>query len=116
VTASAGDRLVSSIASDANWIVPNIEGSADVVNDFVYGRCFDTGVSANEAWVTVLRAGGGRRGFSFANPDETGAFAIDFGEPDGYYYDSANIKHGDRVRIECLQNTGDIVQLIFRVP
>ena len=119
VMVAAGDRFVSGIASDANWIVPNVEGSANVATDFVYGRCFDTGISFYSASVTVYRYGGGERGFSFASPDENGAFEIDFSEPDDGYpvpYDSANIKHGDRVHISCLQNTGDSVQLIFRVP
>ena len=116
VKVAAGDRIRSNIASDADWIVPNIEGTADVATDFVNGRCFDTGVSADEAWVTVYRVGGGFRGFSFAYVQEDGSFEIDFSQPDAFMFDHANIKHGDRVSIRCLQTTGDVVHLLFRVP
>src|SRR5688572_23595506 len=45
VAVAAGDRLVSNIASDANWIVPNITGTANVATDHVTGQCFDAGTS-----------------------------------------------------------------------
>lgn len=116
IPVSAGDRLRGlSFAADLNWIIPNVEGSADVATDFVYGRCFDTGVSDYFAQVRVLRPGG-FRGASWVYPDDTGAFAVDFSQPDEFGHDHANIKHGDRVVIACWQSTGDIVQHIFRVP
>ena len=115
VAVAAGDRIKSAIASDANWIVPNIDGSANVATDFVYGRCFGSG-SDDSAWVTVYRVTGEFRGFSMAYMDETGAFEINFSKPSHFMFDHANIKHGDRVSIRCLQTTGDVVQLSFRVP
>lgn len=117
VPVSAGDRLRGlSFAADLNWIIPNVEGTADVATDFVYGRCFDTGVSDYFAQVRVLRPGGFRGASWVFRADETGAFAVDFSQPDEFGHDHVNIKHGDRVVIACYQTTGDIVQLIFRVP
>ena len=118
VKVAAGDRLVSGIASDANWIVPNIEGSANVANDHAQGRCVDAGMSYYFASVTVYRYGS-ERGFSFASPDEDGAFEVDFSQPDNGYpvpYSPANIRHGDKIVVRCWLSTGDIVGHSFLVP
>lgn len=115
VNVAAGNRLVSGIASDANWIVPNIEGSANVATDHVYGRCFDAEMSYYFASVSVYRYGS-ERGFSFASPDEDGAFEVDFSEPDGYSFSHADVRHRDKIVIRCWLSTGDIVSTSFLVP
>jgi hypothetical protein len=114
VVVSPGLRVKSALAADLNWIVPQIEGSADVANDFVFGRCHDTGSFYDLAVVSVYRDGE-RRGFALADPDSSGEFAVDFGQQAHPPYDPVNIQRGDRVRIECIHATGDRVLRSFRV-
>ncbi len=121
VNARVGDRVVSPLSSSIDWHVPNIEGSADVPNDMVEGRCHSTEIEALFVLVRVYRTGN-QRGFAMGNLDGTGAFEIDFGEPESFFYDPANIKHGDRIVISCYYDStsdgsvDDIVSFPFRVP
>ena len=118
VAVTPGQRFKAlSFAADANWIVPNITGSADKLADTVTGRCYDTGKSSGDFIVTVNRTGhmrGRDFGRSFA-PD--GSFTVDFSYPqESPGYEPANIKTGDRIEISCMQTTGDWVRWSFRVP
>lgn len=118
VDVAVGDRFVSNFASDANWIVPDVTASADVATDFVDGQCNTVGVGEGEfasVMVTILRPGG-FRGRAIWGVDAAGAFQIDFSQPDSFFFDHANIKHGDRIVVECYQVTGDIVRAIIPVP
>ena len=111
VPVSAGDRLTANIASDADWIVPEVEGEANPSNDTVSGRCFDTGTSLGVARVLLFRAGH-RRGDAWPNVEADGSFAFDFTDG-GFYVDPAVIKSGDRLVIMCMQTGGDWVQRVI---
>ena len=116
VAVARGDRLrAPSVAADADWIVPDIEGAANVRTDRVRGRCLDAGTSERFAEVHVFRSGA-QRGFALAGADENGYFVADFSDSDRPWFNAANIKHGDRIVIRCLQTTGDWVERSFRVP
>ena len=111
MSVSAGDRLTANIASDADWIVPEVEGEANPSNDTVSGRCFDTGTSLGVARVLLFRAGH-RRGDAWPNVEADGSFAFDFTDG-GFYVDPAVIKSGDRLEIMCMQTGGDWVQRVI---
>ena len=117
VAVSAGDHLSASIASDADWIVPNITGSANTTSDVVTGRCFDAGTSEGFFEVEVFRTGH-IRGYLYGLVDDVaGNLTADFSDPNGSPgYEPANIKSGDRISIKCFQTTGDSVRLKFKVP
>jgi len=108
-----GDRLISTIASDANWLVPNIDGAANAGNDHVSGICHGPGLT--ETAVARVYRTGRQRGYAFLQLDGAGAFEIDFSGRETLGFDPANIKLGDRVTIACLHETGDWVVLEFRV-
>jgi hypothetical protein len=118
VAVRAGDRMVSNLASNLDWLVPDVTGSADVAHDLVNGACSSTEISPTDALVRVIRTRR-VRGYVWVGPfaDSDGNFVADFGEPPSPFYNSpANIKHGDRVTIDCYYDTGDIVSMAFRVP
>jgi hypothetical protein len=121
VNTRVGDRVVSALSGSIDWHVPNIEGSADVANDMVNGRCHSTEIEALFALVRVYRTGD-QRGLAIASVDAAGTFEIDFGGREGLYYDPANIKHGDRIVISCYydatmdDSADDIVSFPFFVP
>ena len=115
VAVQAGDRIKSKLAPDMDWIVPNIEASANIVTDHVTGRCSDNGLSSHSGVVEVYRTGL-RRGFALMGTDEDGDFDVNFSKRPSYFYDPANIKRGDRIVVLCRLVTGDNVVLQFRVP
>ena len=113
---AAGDHLYAvGLASDADWIVPEIDGAANAGTDVVSGRCHDAGTSANFAIIDVFRTGD-KRGYVFASLEANGSFEIDFQEVGHFYADPVNIRHGDKIVVRCLQVTGDWVQLQFLAP
>jgi hypothetical protein len=107
-----GDRVhAPSIASDLDWIVPQVDGSATASTDVVSGRCYDAGTSAHIVTIDVYRTGK-HRGFTSLSTEPDGSFSIDMRRDVGHFFeDSANVKPGDRVVIGCVQTTGDVVQL-----
>jgi len=115
IAARVGDRVVSPLAPNLDWHIPNVTGAANVANDHVKGVCFATEISPLWAEVSVYRSGA-RRGFAIANTATDGSFVADFGGRPGPFYDPANIKHGDNVSIDCYYNTGDVVSTAFQVP
>lgn len=121
VPLAAGDRLrAPTLAADADWIVPNIEATANASTDVVTGRCFNAGTSARFVDVTVFRATATNplRGRFLGSTDSNGSFTIDFahGDPSPFFHGPANVKSGDRIDVNCLQDTGDWVALRFFVP
>jgi hypothetical protein len=116
VAVSVGDRVVGhSLANDLDWIVPDASAVANVAADTVQGSCEDTGLLTGTAIVTVHRTGH-TRGFAIAYVEPDGTFDVDFGEQGGFLYDPANIKHGDRIKVNCSLSTGDTVTQAFLVP
>jgi hypothetical protein len=111
----AGNRVLSKVASDLDWIVPNVELTANVASDLVSGRCASTDINPLFVEVSVYRTGV-QRGFALDGIEPDGTFAIDFDQPPDMFFDPANIKHGDRIEARCVYDTGDIVRLVTRVP
>lgn len=109
VTVAAGDHVASSIASDADWIMPQIQATADRVTDIVTGNCQDTGTSRQEVWFDVLHSGH-YRGSAVTDLAEDGSFWVDFHDP-GFWFSKTNLKKGDRLVISCDQTTNDVAQL-----
>lgn len=116
VPLAVGDRFnAPTIASDANWIVPRVVGTANVATDVVSGRCFDSGTSQRYVEIRVVR-GGILRGYAINSTAGDGSFEIEFDAPDAPWFRSANIKHGDRITVSCLQESGDWAGMKFIVP
>jgi hypothetical protein len=63
----------------------------------------------------VIRLGQ-TRGFSFAYPEPDGSFVVDFGQPPAFFYNPADIRHGDKILVRCMLDTGDWVRQFFPVP
>src|SRR5688572_18296273 len=116
VAPAVGDRVrAPSLASDANWIVPNIEGAAKAATSVVSGRCFDAGTSAEFVEVRVIRTGIWR-GLALGSTDQDGFFQFDFDDPESPFLHGANVKPGDRIDVYCQQETGDWVGMRFNAP
>ncbi len=110
-----GDRVVSSIASNLDWHVPAISGTADTVNDLVNGNCGSTEIDPMFVMVRVFRTGVAR-GIAIVDVDSNGDFEADFNGRPFPYYNPANIKHGDRIVLRCYYDTYDVVSFPFQVP
>jgi hypothetical protein len=111
----AGDHITSpNLASDEDWIMPDIDVAVDKVTDVVSGVCEDTGTSSHRVVVDVSRNGQRQNG-AIVGTDSDGSFAVDFKDlpPFG---SSFNIRRGDRISITCMQTTGDRAQLKLSVP
>jgi len=118
VPVSAGLRLKAlKLAGDANWIVPNVTGSASAGTDEVKGRCFDGGISARWYDVRVVAPDGDTRARAAGSTGSAGSFAVDFGVgSDGLFYTPGDVRPGDLVVIGCLQRTGDWTQRELIAP
>jgi hypothetical protein len=116
VTVSVGDRVVAeALADDLDWIVPDSEATANVATDVVNGTCHDAGNPSDLAVVRVRRTGQ-VRGLAIVYVDPAGEFEADFGGSPNPGRKPANIKHGDKLIVECMLGTGDWVHQTFLVP
>lgn len=113
-----GDHISApAVATDADWIVPNITAQADAATDTVQGMCEDTGTAGSKVRVWVIRTGGHVRGEGFWDLESDGSFVADFGQGIPPFGDmTVNIKSHDTVRVDCIQSTGDWARLTLRVP
>jgi hypothetical protein len=110
-----GDHIFStSFAPDEDWIVPLIEASADVDTDVVAGTCHHTGTT-NDLVRVVVRRYGTERGIAYDGAAADGTFSISLRELD-FFGDPANIRHGDKVIVQCFQPNGDSASWGFLVP
>ncbi len=118
VPVSAGMRVKAlQLATDANWIVPNITGSANADSDVVKGRCFDAGTSDRWYEARVFAPDGDTRALSAGSTSSNGSFEVDFGdESNGMFYSPGDVRSGDRLVIGCLQRSGDFAQREIIVP
>ncbi len=116
VKVAVGDRVVGhEVAADLDWLVPQIEATADVASDRVNGTCHDAGNPGGTAIVRVRRSGH-ERGFAVVGVDAAGQFDVDFNGHPGFLFDPANIRHGDKLVVTCWLATGDTVMQSFLVP
>jgi hypothetical protein len=111
----AGDHVVSSIATDADWIAPSIHSTTNTATDVVSGVCEDTGALSEVVNINVIRSGHVRGRFliTFA---ENGAFSVDFGGQAHPGFTPVNIRGGDKILVGCMIATGDWVQRQFMAP
>jgi hypothetical protein len=73
-------------------------------------------VANGYARIEVLRTGR-VRGFALRGLDGTdGSWFVKFGKPDSFMFDGANIKHGDKIVVDCVLDTGDVVTKVVPVP
>ena len=115
VSLAVGDRLIApSIASDADWVVPNIQGSANVATEVVSGTCAD-GSQFVGVEIKIVRSGV-TRGYALGDVEPDGSFEVSFTGRPAPWYEPANIKHGDRITVSCRHATGDWAGLKFIVP
>lgn len=115
VVVEPGDRVLApSLAPNADWIAPRISGQADPLTDAVAGRCFDSGTRDAQVRISVWRVGGYLRGYADTSSDKAGRFRVDFSTVT-FPNARANIKPGDRVRIDCYQTTDDAARMSFVV-
>lgn len=112
VFVTPGQYVVSTIASDAAFIVPEIQATADVDTDTVSGRCWDTGRSAHGVYILVYRSGA-QRGFAVTGTEEDGSFSHDMTDS---FPNSSVVKHGDDVLIACVLKNHDFVRKWITVP
>jgi len=117
VTVAVGDRVKAvKVATDLNWKVPSIDAVANVADDIVSGNCPPTNVANGYARIEVVRTGR-TRGFALRGVDNTdGSWSVKFGKPDDFLFDGANIKHGDKIVVDCVLDTGDVVTKVVPVP
>jgi hypothetical protein len=116
VRVAVHDRVTSTgMASDLDWIVPDSGATADVANDTINGFCEDTGWLSTTAVIFVHRTGH-IRGLAWIATDPNGTFSVVFTGNASPGFDPANIKHGDRIEVRCMLNTGDWVSQSFLVP
>jgi hypothetical protein len=117
IEVAAGDHISApSVASDLDWVVPDVEISADPATEMVTGQC------AGTLAVIGLYRTGHQRGFVLVSPGDNDEFEFDFSDPFASDYvtglgaNEANVKHGDSLRVECILGTGDSVLLRTNVP
>ena len=109
VTVAASDHVSASIASDADWIMPQIVATPNRVNDTATGNCSTVGRPYYDVEVTVTHSGH-YRGSAFADLDPDGNFTADFRDPGGFF-SPTNIIRGDRLLVACGLATDDLAQL-----
>lgn len=115
VKVSPGEHLTApGLASDADWIVPNIEATANAANDKVHGTCEDAGALSDVVSVDVVRSGQ-VRGSALLYGVQNGNFSVDFGAKAYPGFRPTNIKSGDTIVVGCMIATGDWVAESFAV-
>ena len=116
VKVAAGDRFAApSLATDADWVVPSIDATANAANDVVKGDCLPAAGLNGLVSVSVSRSGHGL-GRGYTDLDESGHFRIDLGGRPYPGFQPANIKSGDKIGVGCMIATGDWVQWSFTAP
>jgi hypothetical protein len=108
VAVSAGDEVVSDVAPDASFIVPDIQVTTDAATDTVSGKCYDAGRFTQGVHISVYRQGV-RRGLSYTGANPDGTFE-DHVANRHTWPNPAVLKSGDRVLVQCFLVNGDIVQ------
>lgn len=101
-----GDLVSSNIASDAEWIVPDIDLSVTLATDVVSGHC----TGPDPTLVEVFVKKNSLHGPAIWGLEPDGAFTFDFNEES---WGNANITSGDKVLVKCMRAQGDWVQKTF---
>jgi len=118
-----GDHISApDVAADMDWIVPDVQIAADAATEMVTGQCAGT-----IAAIRLHRSGHQFPvGFVLVSPGSAPGyqdeFEFDFSDPRASDYvtgiesNAANVKHGDRLSVECFLESGDSVVLRSVVP
>jgi hypothetical protein len=102
-----GDTIdATRLSSDSQFVVPNITATATASNDHVAGQCENTPSSQGYADVSLYRAGRLRGFTQFQGDGNNGVFNFNFRHL-GPFDNEANVKPGDRLVIDCVQDGGD---------
>jgi len=102
-----GDTIDSTrLSSDSQFVVPSISATATASNDRVAGQCENTPSSQGYANVALYRTGRLRGLAHFQGDGENGVFNFNFRHL-GPFENEANVKPGDRLVIDCVQDGGD---------
>lgn len=108
VSVAPGDVVSSSVSDDASFIVPQISATATAADDHVWGACELTGPYK---WVFVELYRNGRRLGTANEGASDGTFDFNFRH---VFFQSVNVRVGDKLLIECIQGEGDrAVKVIF---
>ena len=122
VKVAPGDVVSApSVASDAVWTVPQIDGTVDAASNVVTGYCSDNGTRLNiyAAFVygSGFHTGAGR---AWGTYDADGRFTVDFDDPasaTGVFDSTAyDVQSGDIFEIDCFQTSGDYVVAKWIAP
>ncbi len=118
-----GDHISApNVAADMDWIVPDVQIAADAATEMVTGQCAGT-----IAAIRLYRSGHQFPvGFVLVSPGSSSEyqdeFEFDFSDPRASDYvtgiesNAANVKHGDRLTVECIVESGDSIVLRSVVP
>lgn len=110
-----GDHIFSkSFASDEDWIVPLTEASVDVDTDVVAGTCHQAVLTSELVRIDVRR-NSKDKGSAFGTTESDGTFSINMQDPDSFG-DIVDIRSGDKVIVNCYQESGDLIAQSFLVP
>lgn len=109
-----GDHISApDVAADMDWVVPDVQISADAATEMVTGQC-----GGELAAISLYRSGHQfPRGFVLVSPGVNDEFEFDFSDPSASEYETglesnpANVRSGDRLNVECIVETGDVVLL-----
>ena len=102
-----GDTIdATRLSSDSEFVVPAISATATASNDRVIGQCENTTSSLGYANVADYRTGRLRGYARYQGDGDGGAFNFNFRRL-GPFNDEANVKPGDRLVINCVQQGGD---------
>jgi hypothetical protein len=123
VKVKAGDMVSAlGLASDAEWVVPQIEAAGNGSTEIVTGRCHDTGTSLGWYRITVINPSNGQaRGSVSGWTASDGTFSVDFTDPSaspGVVTSSGpvDVMSNDQLQVWCGQNSGDFAIATFKVP
>jgi hypothetical protein len=99
VPVQVGDRIVSDVANDADFVVFPIDAAADLATDDISGHC-DVDASRGVVLASVYRNGSVSDDGDATLADD-GSFDIDY----------LNFESTDKVLVSCQALTGDFVQI-----
>jgi len=102
----ATNTIGSNVASDAWLKVPAVHPQFDVANDVVSGKCFPN----RPFTVYAENTGGAGTAFLAGNTSGNGSFSADLSS------EPFDLHSGNAVQVKCLNNRGDMVEYLFRVP
>ncbi len=106
VDVEVGDWLVSNIASDVEFQVPNFNQSLNPGSDQISFRCFK-----NRPFEVYVEHEGGDWMLASGHANRNGLASLNTMDAEGF-----DLESGDSVDVACLTKQGDVVEVSFEVP